>query len=313
MTLAIASAVLFGVWKFGIGRYRGRVSPYAIVLVTATVGIAFYLVSAWRTDRMMLSPKDVLPGLVAGICALIATVLMIKAFQRGKLGVVAGLGATSGLVPLAYSILIGEPLSLSDVAGIVVIAIGITVFFLPAMRRKPGETYSLAAIVLALVAAVFWGVTIVLEDRGSRVSIPITVLISLVPQILFSVVMLVFVEKSLGGLTRPSLIRLAGAGAALALGNVLFFTAANLGNVGVVSVLTGLAPLVVAVLALVFLRERLTRTELAAMIITIAGAGLHAPLGRRSRHRAGDPLPRRAQLRGPARHRVRRTRVLAHQ
>jgi drug/metabolite transporter (DMT)-like permease len=275
-TLAIASAILFGFWKFGIGQYRGRVSPYAVVLVTATVGIGFYLVSAWRTDRMVLAPKDLLPGLVAGICALIATVLMIKAFQRGKLGVVAGIGATSGLVPLAYSILIGQALSRADVLGMVVIAIGIAAFFLPAMRRQPGETYSLAAIVLSLVAAVFWGVTIVLEDRGSRVSIPVTILISLVPQILFSVVMLVLVEKSIGGLTRPSLIRLAGAGAALALGNVVFFTAANLGNVGVVSVLTGLAPLVVAVLALIFLRERLTRWELTAMIITIAGAGLLA-------------------------------------
>jgi drug/metabolite transporter (DMT)-like permease len=276
VTLAIASAILFGVWKFGIGTYRGRVSPYAIVLVTATVGIAFYVASAWRTDTMTLVAKDLLPGLVAGICALIATVLMIKAFQRGKLGVVAGIGATSGLVPLAYSFLIGEALSPSDVAGIAVIALGITLFFLPAMRRQPGETYSVEAIVLALVAALFWGLAIVLEDRGSRVSIPITVLISLVPQILFSAVMLIFVSKSFGGLTRPSLIRLAGAGAALAMGNVLFFTAANLGNVGIVSVLTGLAPLVVAVLALIFLRERLTRTELAAMGITIVGAGLLA-------------------------------------
>ena len=274
--MAIASAVLFGFWKFGIGQYRGRVSPYAIVLVTSTVGIAFYLVSAWRTDRMIFAPKDLLPGTVAGICALIATVVMLKAFQRGKLGVVAGIGATSGLVPLAYSFLIGEALSSSDIVGIVVIALGITVFFLPAMRRKPGETYSVEAIVLALVASLFWGLAIVLEDRGSRVSIPITVLLSLVPQILFSAVMLIFVSKSFGGLTRPSLIRLAGAGAALAMGNVLFFTAANLGNVGVVSVLTGLAPLVVAVLALMFLRERMARSELVAMGITIVGAGLLA-------------------------------------
>ncbi len=276
VSLAIASAVLFGVWKFGIGQYRGRVSPYAIVLVTSLVGIAFYLASAWRTDTMLFDPKDVLPGIVAGTCALIASVVMLKAFQRGKLGVVAGIGASSGLVPLAYSILIGEELSPSDVVGIVVIALGITVFFLPAMRRKPGENYSVEAIVLALVASLFWGLAIVLEDRGSRVSIPITVLISLVPQILFSAAMLIFVSKSFGGLTRPSLIRLAGAGAALAMGNVLFFTAANMGNVGVVSVLTGLAPLVVAVLALVFLRERMARSELVAMGITILGACLLA-------------------------------------
>ena len=274
ISLALASAVLFGVWKFGIGQYRGRVSPYAIVLVTSLVGIGFYLASAWHTDKVLFAPKDVLPGPLAGICALIASVVMLKAFQRGKLGVVAGIGATSGLVPLAYSILIGEPLSTGDIVGMVVITIGIVVFFLPAMRRKPGETYSVDAIVLSLVASLFWGLAIVLEDRGSRVSIPITVLISLVPQILFSAAMLLFVNRSLGGLSRPSLIRLAGAGVALAVGNVAFFTAANMGDVGVVSVLTGLAPLVVAVLALVFLRERMARSELVAMGITILGACL---------------------------------------
>ena len=274
ISLALASAVLFGVWKFGIGQYRGRVSPYAIVLVTSLVGIGFYLASAWHTDKVLFAPKDVLPGTLAGICALIASVVMLKAFQRGKLGVVAGIGATSGLVPLAYSILIGEPLSTGDIVGMVVITIGIVVFFLPAMRRKPGETYSVDAIVLSLVASLFWGLAIVLEDRGSRVSIPITVLISLVPQILFSAAMLLFVNRSLGGLSRPSLIRLAGAGVALAVGNVAFFTAANMGDVGVVSVLTGLAPLVVAVLALVVLRERMARSELVAMGITILGACL---------------------------------------
>jgi drug/metabolite transporter (DMT)-like permease len=274
VSLAIASAVLFGVWKFGIGQYRGRISPYAIVLVTSLVGIAFYLVSAWLTDTMLFDPKDVLPGIVAGICALVASVVMLKAFQRGKLGVIAGIGASSGLVPLAYSILIGEPLSTGDIVGMVVIMIGIVMFFLPAMRRKPGETYSVAAIVLSLVASLFFGLTDVLEYRGSRVSIPITVLISLVPQILFSAVMLAFVDRSLGGLSRPSLIRLAGAGVALASGNVLFFTAANMGDIGVVSVLSGLSPLVVVVLALVFLRERMARSELVAICITIVGAGL---------------------------------------
>ena len=66
ITLAIVSAVLYGVWKFGIGQYRGRISPYAIVLVTTSVGTVIYLISSWRTDAMTFSPKDVLPGTVAG-------------------------------------------------------------------------------------------------------------------------------------------------------------------------------------------------------------------------------------------------------
>ena len=57
---------------------------------------------------------------------------------------------------------------------------------------------------------------------------------------------------------------------------VEFFSAANQGNIGVVSILGSLSPLVTALLALVLLRERMARLETIALAIVVAGTCLVA-------------------------------------
>ncbi len=40
--LALSSAILFGLWKFGIGQFRGRISTYSVVLVSASSAAIVY-------------------------------------------------------------------------------------------------------------------------------------------------------------------------------------------------------------------------------------------------------------------------------
>lgn len=51
---------------------------------------------------------------------------------------------------------------------------------------------------------------------------------------------------------------------------------ANEGNLGVVSVLGSLDPIVVALLALIFLKEKMARSDQVALLIVIAGTCLVA-------------------------------------
>jgi len=111
-------------------------------------------------------------------------------------------------------------------------------------------------------------------DRGSLVSITSTMLMSEVPQVLFAVVMVAFVARSWGGLTRRALLPLAGAGVALGMGMMAFFKAADEGSLGVVSVLGSLSPLVTALLALVFLSEKMMRLQMLALAIVLMGTCL---------------------------------------
>ena len=98
--LALSSAVLYGIWEFGIGRYRGRVKVYGIILVSAIATTITYLLNGVFRHDLMLDKNDVVPRLLGGTFNLIATILALKAFARGKMGVVTGVAAASILVPL---------------------------------------------------------------------------------------------------------------------------------------------------------------------------------------------------------------------
>ena len=272
--LALGSAILNGMWKFGIGQYRGRISVYSVILGSSTSAALVYLLFGLFSQDLVFDAMDETRGFLGGLFNLIGTILVLKAFERGKLGVVTGVAAASTLVPLTWSILTGEHISLVAASGIVVILGGLLAFYLPNMRLKPGETNSTAAILLATAAALFWGVAIVVIDIGSRVSVTGTMLMSQLPQITFTLIMVAMVKRSLGGLTRRSLATLASAGVALGLCNILFYTAANEGNIGVVSVLGSLSPIVVALIAVAFLKEQMVRLEKVAMVIVIVGTCL---------------------------------------
>lgn len=142
------------------------------------------------------------------------------------------------------------------------------------MRSKSDAPTSPLPIVFAGLAALAWGLVVVIIDIGSRVSVTGTMVASQLPQMAFTLVMVFIVARSLGGLNQRAVLSIAAAGVALALGQIAFFTAANEGNIGVVAVLGSLTPLVVALLALAVLKEQMSRSERVALVIVLVGTGL---------------------------------------
>ena len=115
--LAVSSALLFGVWKFGIGQFRGRISVYSVVLVSASSAAVIYLILGLSSHDFIIDARDASRGLIGGAFNLTGTFLVLKAYERGKLDVVAGVASASVLVPLAYSFVAGEQVSLLAEAG----------------------------------------------------------------------------------------------------------------------------------------------------------------------------------------------------
>lgn len=288
LVLALVSALLFGVWQFAIGQFRGRVPREIVLLACCGTSAAVYLLLGVVSSEFILDFVDISRGLAGGLLNVGGTLLVLKAYETGKIGVVTGVAAAYALVPLAYSFVVGETLTGLAAAGLVVIIVGLGIFYAPAaMRRTPAGHQSVGegpgaranstyAVVLALLAAGLWGLAVVTLDLGTRVSVTGTMFVSQVPQILVTLVIALAVKKLRIRLTGRPLAITMGAGVAVALAQVAFFTAANEGNIGVVSILGSLSPLVTAVLALVLLRERMTRLETAALVIVVVGTGLIA-------------------------------------
>ena len=271
---ALLSALLLGIWSFGIGQWRGKVAVFSVILVSASSAAVVYVVIGLLSHDLVFDPRDASRGVLGGIVNVTGTVLVLLAFERGKMGVVAGVASASVLVPLAFSFIGGEQVSPIQAIGIGVIFIGLLVFYVPSMRSKSDAPTSLLPIVFAGLAALAWGLGVVIIDIGSRVSVTGTMVASQLPQMAFTLVMVFIVARSLGGLNRRAVLSIAAAGVALALGQIAFFTAANEGNIGVVAVLGSLTPLVVALLALAVLKEQMSRSERVALVIVLVGTCL---------------------------------------
>jgi drug/metabolite transporter (DMT)-like permease len=65
-----------------------------------------------------------------------------------------------------------------------------------------------------------------------------------------------------------------GVGCGDTLGNLLFAASSGHGIVSLTSVLASLYPIVTVALAAVVIKERLSRTQLAGVVLTLAGIGL---------------------------------------
>jgi len=279
LLLALCSGALWGTWQFGTGRYGRQMSVYSVILVSGGAATVVYLVMGRATRDLIFDEVDVVSGLLGGLFAVVGTTLILKALAIGKMGVTTGVSQAYVLIPLAYSVLIGEQVKAIAFVGVIVVLAGLIMFIL--LHQKPEDTESsgegrdgqLVAIGLAAVSAVFWGISIVVLDVGSAQNIYGTLALSQVPQVVVGLTVALF-ARSFGGLTKREVAPLAGAGVALALGYVAFYTAADEGDIGIVSVLAALSPVVTALLALVFLKERMVRSEVLALVVILIGTAL---------------------------------------
>jgi len=275
-SLAFASAFLYAFWGLGLGVYRGRLSNWLIILISAVGGIATYAILGAVTGDLAIDSSDVGPGLLGGLLNVSATYLLLMAYQRGKVAIASGVAATSIMVPLGYSVYSGEPFTTLAVVGVILMLAGLATFYVISIReRKEGETSSGTniAILFALGAALFWGVSTVVIDAGTRVSLTGTVLMSMVPQIVVTgILVLVTARGQIRQLTSRAYAVLIATGICLAAANIAFYTAANEGNLGITAVIASLDPLILAVLAMFFFKEKLRSAEWVAFAIVLTGS-----------------------------------------
>ena len=277
IALALSSGVLLGMWKFGLSFYRGRISSYAVVLFSAAAAAVAYVVLGALAGTLVFDERDLVAGLLGGACNLAGTLLLLKGYERGKVGVVTGIAASYVLVPLAYSFVTGEEVTWVMTVGVLVIMAGVAIFYSASIKADSKAPSSRAPIFLALGAALFWGLAILVLDNGTRVSVPGTLTLSQVPQVGFALVAVLIGarnSRAIEGVSARAIAVLAAAGLALALGNIAFYNAADEGDIGVVSVLASLSPLVTALLAVTFLREHLGRRDVIALLVVLVGTAL---------------------------------------
>jgi len=189
------------------------------------------------------------------------------------MGTVSGISTLYVLIPVMFSFFLGEALALSSLIGIAIMLTGLVVFAVSRAEPSTGTGTQRSVILMALGAALLWGLAVIVLDVGSRANLYGTLRMAQGVQIVVLLIIAALTRTPME-LQPRAVTPLLASGAALALGSIAFYTAADEGDIGVVSVLAGLSPIVTALLAWALLKERMRKPEVAALVVVLIGTGM---------------------------------------
>jgi len=269
--LALASSLVWGTSDFYAG-LASRRHP-AVAVVGWTQGLALLVISvvvALRWDTLTWTGWPAW-SLAAGLTGMSGLVCFYSALSSGTMGVVAPIASLGVVVPVVLGVASGDTPSPWAWVGMLVAIIGVTLASGPELS---GDV-SPRPVVLAVCAAVGFGLCLFCLDRGARES----TLLTLWGMRLTSVTILVVVAlvlRTAGGVTVRETPALLAIGCGDLLANGLFAFASSRGQVSIASVLGSLYPVVTIVWARVLLDERLKRVQQVGVALAVGGAALTA-------------------------------------
>jgi drug/metabolite transporter (DMT)-like permease len=272
LMFALPGALAYGLADFA-GGLATRRAP--VLLVTAVVQL---------TGLVVLVPVVLLAGgspsvaafawgALAAVGGTTGLLLYLRALAVGPMGVVAPLSAVVGAgLPLVVGLATGERLGVVTVVAIVVALVAIVMATAGGTAGTGARTGTLLALGAGAGFALFF-VGINASPVGAGLWPLLAGRLTSVPVLFLAVL----VTRSQRGLLGPFPWRLALlSGAFDTLANVFFLFATRTGELGVSAVVVSLYPVVVAVLAAVLLRERLTGMQLGSAGLAVGASVLLA-------------------------------------
>jgi uncharacterized membrane protein len=271
ITLALCASLAWGFADFGAGVSARRLPAFVVTAAMQVAGLAVAAIVLAVLQEPAPRAGEVGWAIFAGLAGVLGLSSFYRALAVGTMGIVGPISSLSALVPLTYGLARGErpsTLHLSGVALAVVGGIGASLEPVPdSARRRIG-----AGVGLALLAALGFGGSLVGLGNAAPGGIGWATFVmraTAVPVLL--VLALSFGPRRPGRRLLPLLVAVGilDTGA-----NLLFSAASTRGLLSVVSVLASLYPIVIVVLARVFLHERVAPQQLAGVAVALAGVAL---------------------------------------
>ncbi|MGI9015627.1 MAG: EamA family transporter [Euzebya sp.] len=273
--LSLGAAITFGAADFLGGLASRKADVLPVTLVGQAIGLAVIGVAVPFLPGQ-LSAAAIGWGVVAGFGGSLGLLAYFRALSIGAMGVTAPVASLVGAaVPVGVGLGLGERPELTAAIGIV---IGVVATVLVSRPPSQADATSTAAaprgLVTAAAAGVLFGVFFVALDQAPADS-------GLWPLVGARGIGIVLIG-CLVGLRRPSRPHVRVMGIATASGlldmvaNVLFLLATREGLLVLTAVVTGLYPVVVVILAWLFLKERLGRGQLVGVGFALGAAALIA-------------------------------------
>ena len=271
--LAVLTAVLYGVFDFAGGMATRRAPVFAVGFWSNVAGLGLSLLIAAIHHQLLgasLTVGDIMWAAVSGVAGVTGVLFYFQGLAKGRMAVVSPVSAvTLSLVPFLFGLITGEQYALPAWMGVALAgpALWLTVATRQ-LQNRPGKagygfaagaTFSIVFIGMAQISpeAGLW--PLVIFKCGSLAAVGILVRIRRVP---------------LRMPRREGRLALAAGGTTLA--NLTYLLAVQIGPLGLVAVASSFYPGVVALLAFLVFRERVTPTRLAGLVLSLVSLSLIA-------------------------------------
>lgn len=273
ISLAVLTSVLYGVFDFAGGMATRRAPVFAVGFWSNVAGLGLSLLIATIHHAVMgasLTTGDVVWAAGSGVAGVTGVLFYFQGLAKGRMAVVSPVSAvTLSLVPFLFGLLTGENYPLLAWMGVVLAAPAL--WLTVATRQfqdRPGKaaygfaaglTFSIVFIGMAQISpeAGMW--PLVIFKCGSLAAVGTLVKIRRVP---------------LRMPRNEGLMAFAAGGTTLA--NLTYLLAVQIGPLGLVAVASSFYPGVVALLAFLIYRERISGTRIAGLTLSLISLSLLA-------------------------------------
>jgi drug/metabolite transporter (DMT)-like permease len=269
IALALGASLSWGFADF-FGPLKGRTLGTSRVLLYAQLGGLAAIAIAVAVRAAGPASAAALLAIPAAISGTLGLYAFYRGMAVGAMSVVAPIAGVSAILPVIVGIASGERPSGVSIAGIALALGGV---FLASREPGRGRARVAAGAGLALLAAIgfggyfppmhaaghadFWWASLFFRVTSTSV-----------------VLAAIALRRPNVSVSRRDLPVLVLIGIGDMLGNLLFAAASRGGLVSVTSVLASLYPIVTVVLARVVLAERVSRSQEAGVLLTLAGVVL---------------------------------------
>ncbi len=272
--LALLSSALWGTADFFGGKLSKKYP--ALVVLGAQQFFGFLtgvflvlLTGAWSAEALG-EQGYLIPGIIAGFTGYAGLICLYAGLSTGRMGVVSPISALAAVIPLGYALIYkGDQLSLIISIGVVLATLG---GFL-ASGPEVSQGVPLKPLLLAIGAAVFFGTCLILMSIGSQSSALMTMTTMRTSTLLIGLVAL-YKYRGTIRFTRQEIPVLIFIGVADFAANLLLGVATTKGLVSLAMVLGSLYPIATALLAYLFLHERLHRVQYVGVVSAVVGVAL---------------------------------------
>lgn len=272
--LALLSSLLWGSADYHAGNLSKKYPAIAVLGINQAFGLLFGVMlvistGAWSAPAAGLHGY-LIPGALAGLSGYCGLMCLYAGLASGRMGVVSPISSLSVLIPLAYAIFYkGDHLTPLLTLGVIAAASG----GILASGPELSQGFSLKPVLLAIGAAVGFGVALTFMALGSESS-PLMTMTTMRSATLLISLAIALRFKSIGGVQARAIPLLAAIGVADFSANLLLGVATTKGLVSLAMVLGALYPIATAMLAFVFLHERLHRVQYLGVALAIAGVAI---------------------------------------